>query len=272
MATLQRDGISIYYELAGESGTRGTIAFLNGVMASTGSWAFYVSPLVKAGYRVLLHDFRGQLASDKPSGPYSFVQHVEDLQFLMDHLDIPAAHLIGTSYGGEIAMRAAIEIPKRVRSITVINSVSEMDPLLESFIRSWIALAQSGDAELFYWGIVPSIYSRNFLGTHRNELSERAARLAALPSEFFHGQTELYKAFLNDADITAKLPTIKCPALILCGEEDILKPPRFSRIIAEALPHSQLALIPGCGHVAIFEAAEFILDSITGFLQNQVRE
>ncbi len=269
MPTLKRDGVSIYYELAGESGTRGTIAFLNGVMASTGSWAFYVSPLVKAGYRVLLHDFRGQLASDKPSGPYSFVQHVEDLQFLLDHLDIPAAHLVGTSYGGEIAMRAAVEIPKRVRSITVIDSVSELDPLLESFIHSWIALAQSGDAELFYWGIVPSIYSRGFLGAYRNGLSERAARLARLPSEFFHGQIELYKAFLRDAEITEELSAVRCPALVLCGEEDILKPPHFSRIIAEAIPHSQFGLIPGCGHVAIFEAAEFVLNSITGFITNQ---
>jgi 3-oxoadipate enol-lactonase len=269
MPHVSRDGVSIYYEYKEAEGSGETVAFLNGVMASTSSWGYYVNPLLKAGYNVLLHDFRGQLASDKPEGPYSFAQHMDDFRYLLDSLDIRQAHLVGTSYGGEIAMRAAIDIPDRVRSITVIDSVSELDPLVESFVGSWMALAKSGNPEAFYWGMVPSIYSRRFLRSQWDSLSTRAKQVNQLPPEFFHGQIELYKAFLQDVTMTDELGAVQCPALVICGEEDILKPPKFSRIIADSIPQSRFVLLPRTGHVAIFEEPDTILSLVRGFLQEQ---
>jgi 3-oxoadipate enol-lactonase len=267
MPCISREGVSIYYELMEAEEARGTIAFLNGVMASTNSWAFYINPLRKAGYNILLHDFRGQLASDKPEGPYSFSQHIEDFRYLLDHLELGQVHLAGTSYGGEIAMRAAIDMPERILSITVIDSVSELDPLVESFVGSWMASAGSGDPEVFYWGMVPSIYSRRFLSSQWDNLSARAQQVRKLPPEFFRGQIELYKAFLQDVTMTQELDSVQCPALIICGEEDILKPPKFSRIIADSIPDSRFVLLPRTGHVAIFEEPALILSLIRGFLQ-----
>lgn len=270
MSVLEADKVSLYYEYRSPSDpaqSRGeTVALLNGVMASASSWEVYAESLTDAGYHVLLHDFRGQLLSGTPAGPYHFNDHRDDFLAICRHLNISRCHLIGTSYGGEIAMRIGVDRPDMVASLVIIDSVSELDALVESFVSSWIALAETRNAELFYKSVLPSLYSRHFLASNREMLAQRAEKMKQLPGEYFSGQIELYRAFLNDVTMTPELSRITAPTLVTCGEEDILKPPRFSRIIAERIPNAQLKLIPRAGHVAVFEAANSLITMIRDFL------
>jgi 3-oxoadipate enol-lactonase len=53
---------------------------------------------------------------------------------------------------------------------------------------------------------------------------------------------------------------------VVCGEEDILKPVKFSKLIAENIPNSELAVIPNCGHVTIFEKPHVLNSMLLGFV------
>jgi 3-oxoadipate enol-lactonase len=223
------------------------------------------------GWGVLLHDFRGQLQSDKPPGPYSFERHVDDLTALIDALEIESVHLVGTSYGGEVALHAAVARPERVRSLAVIDAASEIDALLEAFVRSWILLARRETAREFYWAAIPSLYSTAFIHRNRAFLEERVEDFAVLPEEYFAGQRTLYETFLG-LDVTGQLSAIRCPTLVICGEEDLLKPPRFSRLIAERIPRSELVLLPGCGHAAFLEQPETIRSLLYGFARRHASD
>ncbi len=275
MATISVNGITIHYEhRRAPTGAdaavppRGeTVALLNGVMASTSSWEYYAGILTGAGYDVLMHDFRGQLLSEKPEGPCTFAQHREDFLQLCRALEIGACHLVGTSYGGETAMRIAMDSPDTVKSLVIIDSVSELDSLVERFVQSWIALAETGDTSLFYSNVLPSLYSRSFLRDQSAMIDGRAERMRELPPDYLRGQIELYRAFLKDVTMTPELAKIQAPALVVCGAEDILKPVRFSEIIAREIPTSELVVIPDCGHVAVFEKPETLATLILGFLQ-----
>lgn len=57
----------------------------------------------------------------------------------------------------------------------------------------------------------------------------------------------------------------------MAGEEDVLKPRRFSDIMAREIPHAQYALIPECGHVTIFEKPEVLNSLLIGFILNQIK-
>lgn len=268
MSVFNSSGLDIYFEwYPGSNGK--TIAFLNGVMASTNSWVIYSAFFRERGYGVLLHDFQGQLRSDKPQGPCTFNEHTADLAALADHLGIESLHLAGTSYGGEVALQFAMDYPEKTLSLCIIDSVSETDALLDAFIRSWIQLAKKETAEAFYWSAVPSLYSSSFLSNHMDMLTQRAAAFKELPDDYFAGQRMLYENFLG-IHMTAKLKDITCPALVVCGTDDILKPPKFSRLIAERIPSSRLVLLPDCGHVAIFEQPETLIDLLLGFLERLV--
>lgn len=266
MAYFQTDGIELYYEVHGDPDGSETIAFLNGVMASTSSWSLLWPVFARAGFRVILHDFKGQLKSSKPEGPYTFAQHCAEARALFASLGVECLHLVGTSYGGEAAMKFAILYPEMVKSLTVIDSVSELDPVLEGFLESWKTLCDTGDGEAFFHGMAPSIYGSAYTAANREKLAGRAKAIKENPGGYLEGQKILYDTFLQDVTMTDQLVGVQCPALVLCGEEDILKPPRFSKIIADHIPRAEYLTIPSCGHVAIFEKPGELESAIFGFV------
>lgn len=253
MFYINKENKKIYFEVINESSTKDVLVFLNGVMASTRSWVNQYEVLKKEGYKIVLHDFVGQLRSDKFEGLYSFEKHAEDVNELLVSLNVTKAHLIGTSYGGEVAMKYAIMYPHKVQSISVINSVSELDEHLISGVTEWIGLAKTYNGELFFNGMMPSIYGETYINNNREQLAKRAKAMNTIPKDYFDGQISLYKTFINDVKMTSELHKIECPALIICGEEDTLKPVKFSQIISNNIKDSKLVTIPDCGHVTIFE-------------------
>lgn len=270
MPTHLINSINLYYELINPESTKATLVFFNGVMASASSWKDQVDVFKKLGYKILIHDLRGQLKSDKPQGPYSFVQHAHDSVELMKACGIDKAHLIGTSYGGEVALSIGIHFSEVVQSISVINSVSELDQTLIRFVSSWKMMAQTYDGELFFRGMLPGVYHPTYLEKNKDLLDLRAKQFASLPKDYFDGQIALYDTFMSDLNLTPYLHRIQVPVLIVAGEDDVLKPRRFSDIMANAMPHAQYALIPQCGHVTIFEKPEVLASLLCGFILNQI--
>lgn len=269
MANAQINGITLFYEEKGNPESDKVILFLNGVMASTSSWSFQIPVFEKLGYRIVLHDFRGQLRSEKPEGPYTFKQHALDTVALMDFLKIDKAHLIGTSYGGEVAMKLAIDHLSRVCSLSVIDSVSELDTVLSAFVYGWIDAAKSNDGERFFKLMMPSIYSDTFIKKNQDMLNRRTQAMKSTDPSYFEGQITLYETFLNDVTMTADLKTITCPTLVVFGENDILKPRKFSQIIVDEIKHAEYLTLPDCGHVTIFEKPDALNSALLGFVVKQ---
>lgn len=242
------------------------VVFLNGVMASASSWYFIMKPFVQKGYRVVLHDFKGQLKSDKPKGPYSFEEHAKETIEILKELGIDKAHFIGTSYGGEVALNIGFRYPGVVRSISVLNSVSELDDHLESEINHWIELCKQNDGYQFFWQMAQSIYGPTFMKEQMSFLEERAQATAKVRPEYFEGQIWLYQTFNKDVHMTNRLKEIQAPTLVVAAEHDTLKPPKFSKIIADEIKGSEYVLIPDCGHVAIFEKPNELISLLLGFI------
>jgi len=269
MASVTLNGVSLFYEEKGNLKSPKSVFFLNGVMASTSSWALQVPVFEKLGFRIVLHDFRGQLKSDKPQGPYTFKQHAQDTVDLMDHLGIQSAHIVGTSYGGEVAMKMAIDHPSRVQSLCLIDSVSELDSVLSAFVYGWKDAAQTKDGERFFKLMMPSIYSDTFIKNNQDMLEKRTLAMKTMAPSYFEGQIALYDTFLNDVTMTSDLPKIKCPALVIVGENDILKPRKFSQIMVDGIKNAEFLMIPDCGHVTIFEKPDALNSALLGFILKQ---
>ena len=266
MAVFNYEGINLFYEELGNPDGKVAIGFLNGVMASTSSWGFICPVFEKLGYRIILHDFMGQLKSDKPDRTYSFDEHCMQAKALYESLGITKIHLIGTSYGGEAAMRFAMMYPEMTETISIIDSASELTPVMKGFLESWKTLCDIGDGEIFFNGMVPSIYGNEFIEKNQELLSSRAAAIKDNPNGYLEGQKHLYDTFKEDLYMTDRLHEISCPALILCGTEDILKPPACAQLLADNIPNAEYVLIPGSGHVTIFERHRELTSAILGFI------
>ena len=255
------DGTEIHYELRGPEDAP-VVAFLNGILMTTRSWVLQ-RPAFERRYRCLYHDFRGQLLSDKPPGPYTFERHAADLAALLDHLGIERCHLVGTSYGGEVGMLYAAEHPRRVATLSAISCVSHLEPLLRRQVDLWRAAGANGDA-LFRIS-APFNYSNAFLAADSLLIEQGARRLADYPAEFFVGFERLLDAFTG-LDLRTHLADIRCPTLVLCGSEDIMKPPAYSAELAAAIPDTEYLLVPGAGHAVVIEKAGTVNTAVLGFL------
>lgn len=255
--------LELYYELEGDGPE--TIVFLNGIGMSAPMWKPMVDHFAPR-YRCLSHDFRGQMLSDKPAGRYSMEMHVEDTLALLDALGIAKAHLVGTSYGSEVAQILACTAPERAASLNVITGVSETDALLRAAVDSWGYCARSGDGIAFYKSLLPWSYSPAFLADHQATLRARGEEFAHVPREFLTAFGQLADAFL-ELDCTARLKDIRCPTMIVAAELDIIKPPRFSEIIRREIRHAEFHVIPGAGHAVVVEDPQALNRLLDDFLR-----
>ena len=84
----------------------------------------------------------------------------------------------------------------------------------------------------------------------------------------FDAVLELLLSFLQ-LDITADLRKITAPTLVVVGELDLIKPRKYSEIVAAEIPNAEFAVIPHAGHAAMWEQAEVFNSLILGFLAKQ---
>lgn len=263
MAEIQVNGTQLYYELHGPEQAE-VLVLANGVLMSTASWALQTAVLSK-NYRVLLHDCRGMWRSAHPAGPYTMELHADDLAALMDGLGIEKAHIAGISYGAEMGMAFALKYPARTRSLILCSAVSHSDPVLEGLIGGWVAAARMKDPALLYQVSYPLNFSDAYIAANWAALEAAGERYNLLDLD---AVLELLLCF-NRFNISADLHKIDAPTLVMVGEQDILKPRKYSEIIAREIPGAQLAVVPHAGHALCLEQAGLFNALVLGFLARQ---
>ena len=260
MPHLRVNGVNLYYEFQGpEDGE--LLVLNNGVFMNTTSWAFQLPALTKR-YRVLAYDMRGQGRSEHPEGEYSLEQHGEDLAALMTALGLGKAHMVGTSYGGELNLVMAIHHPEFVHSQVIITSVSHSDALLNAMIERWIIAAHLGDGPMFFRLIYADTYSEAFLQERPELVPMAEKRYAELDLPAAERLVRSFQKF----NITPLLDRVAVPTLIASAELDLLKPRKYGEIMHRAIKGSEFHIIPGSGHVAVLEKAAEVNTLILGFL------
>ena len=263
MPTFTNNDITMYYRVDGEENKK-PLLFLNGIMASVSSWDYFVKPLVKQGFKVIRYDFRGQLRSDKPKGAYTFKMHVEDTVALLQHLNITQTDVCGTSYGGEIALKFAALYPDYVNKLMIINSTAKLDEGLKRVVSSWIGFASTLNHETFMKGLIPFLYSDEYLMKEANTVSQMIDAMKHLSDDYFIGQQYLYETFLNDCDLEAELSIIEHECLLIGASLDVLKPMRMTLYMHEKLANSEVIELPDSAHVSIFEKQALLLKLMIG--------
>lgn len=261
MPTIAANGIQLYYELHGPEDAE-ILVLSNGVLMSTASWAFQ-TPAFSEHYRLLLYDCRGMWQSDHPPGPYSMELHADDLAALLRALGIAEAHIAGTSYGAEISMVFALKYPQMTRSLIVTSAVSHLDRLLEGMLDIWLAATRARDPDLLFKVVYPLTFSEAWIAGNQETLDLARERYRHLDMDAF---LELLLSF-QQLNVTAGLKGIGAPTLVVVGEDDLLKPRKYSEIIAAEIPGAELAVIPRAGHAAMWEQPGVFNSLILGFLK-----
>jgi 3-oxoadipate enol-lactonase len=267
MPKIEVNGTQIHYEQHGwENEDADVLVLSNGVLMSTASWAFQ-TPTLSKHHRLLLYDCRGMWQSEHPPGPYSMEMHADDLAALLDALGIERAHIGGASYGAEISMLFALKYPEKTYSLIAATAVSQIDPILEGIIGSWIAAARAKDPDLLLQVVYPLVFSEPWIAANQEALDLARERYGRLDYDAF---LELLLSF-SQLNITAELPEITAPTLVIAGEEDLVKPRKYSEIIAREIPNAEFVVVPYAGHAVMWEQAGVFNSLILGFVTKHVK-
>jgi 3-oxoadipate enol-lactonase len=249
MPFLACNGICLYYELHGPEGAP-VLVLNNGIlMNAAASWSAQL-PAFASNFRVLLYDCRGQGQSDHPETPYSMDQHADDLAALLDGLGIRRAHVLGISYGGEVAQAFAVKHQGRVRSLILADTVSEVGPELRLIVEGWKAAALTNNADLFFLVTVAWNFSPEFIAARAAILQAARARYRELD---LPAVARLCDAFLG-VNFTDRLHTLTVPTCVIVGQRDQLKGSDYAQTIHQAVPGSQMKVLPGAGHAVCMES------------------
>jgi 3-oxoadipate enol-lactonase len=248
-------------------GTGEPVLLLNGGMMSIASWDALL-PAFAERYRVLRCDFRGQLRS--PGEPHpSLDGHVADVLALLDALAVDRVHLVGTSFGGEVALLLAASAPERVASLTAVTVTDVCTEELRSASEELRAACRQtfagGDRRRIHDLLIPAFYSPSWVTAHRDELDARREQVALLPDAWFAAAERLL-ASLEHLDLRPRLAEITCPTLVVAAEHDRIMPLERARALVAAIAGSRLEIVPGSGHVLVNEQPERLARICLGFL------
>ncbi len=279
MPHLDTNGIVTYFEdsaLAGVSGP--LVVLIHGHSADLRLWDEQVPSLTAAGYRVIRYDVRGHGRSAAPPTGYTWENYAADLADLMERLSVDAAHVVGLSMGGGIALQFALSAsggPARVLSITLVDSALPGFTYSDEFSRQVQALVAAVRAEsLSAEGASPRAALERLWLTHPlfDGLRRFPGRFQRLREMVLAFPAADYREGATPAGyapvVIERLHEIAAPTLVLVGEMDIPDFHLVADILAENLPHARKVVLPDCGHVPPMEQPDTFNRALIAFLRD----
>jgi 3-oxoadipate enol-lactonase len=254
------NGIDTYYEIHGKLGAP-WLAFSHSLACSVRMWDAQIEAF-KDRFRILAYDTRGHGKSAAPAGPYTLEAMADDLRALVSHLDIQRLHFVGLSMGGMIGQTFAIKYPGVFSSLALADTTSrypaEAAPLWQERIRT----AETKGMEPLVQPTLERWFTAPFREKNADTVRKIATAISTTPVAGYAGCC----AAIPKINVTARLKGIKCPVLVICGEQDPGTPPAMAREIHENTPGSKLVLIPQAAHLSNLEQPAAFNRALEGFL------
>ena len=260
--------LDIWYEVINPvDSPRATVLLVMGYATTALAWPdHFIQPLVDSGYQVVRFDNRGVGMSDwvenwDADNPYTLEDMGEDAIAILDDLGVEKAHVVGTSMGGMIAQRMAINHSDRLLTLTsIMSSGYAADPNLPSGSSNfqWNVLKLS-----LKYGLIPSERNAIFFvcsihnmlaGDGGYDLSlEEAAQRTLYEVRHRRGMNRAVpnqhaSAIITSGSLYDKLGSITAPTLVIHGKSDPLVLFEHGEKNATMISNAKTIWIDGMGH------------------------
>lgn len=264
------NGLKVHYKKMGQG--QPVMILLHGFGASTFSWRDVMEPLAANG-TVIAYDRPAFGLTERPmlwdwsgDSPYSAASQVDLLIGLMDNLEIQQAILIGNSAGGSVAVQTALEHPKRVQALVLVDAAiygsGTISPWMIPFIQTpqMDHLGPLMARQIQKWG-------EEFLNRAWHDPSKISAEVREgyrKPLKITHWDRALWQITraYQPSDLQNRLKDLNLPVFVITGDDDRIVPTDSSLRLAKEIPNAALNVIPSCGHVPQEEAPQEFLAAV----------
>lgn len=260
---LDVDGQVWAYE---ERGSGPAIVFLHGRLSGKGAWRRQMEAL-GARYRCIAFDFPGHGESPLHPDGWSMNDLVAAIPRLLDGLGEQQAALVGLSLGGAVAMRAAVTAPERVRALVTMGAGGDRPgrDALERQARLGQTLLHGSPVERreAVARRQATSHTRGWAQAHPYEaLIERNLVLSYDGRAMAHVTDP--KPDREPIDMEARFRDIRCPTLVVWGDEDVRA--SWGPRMVDAIPDARLVTIAGAGHHVTDDASAAATAALVEFM------
>jgi 4,5:9,10-diseco-3-hydroxy-5,9,17-trioxoandrosta-1(10),2-diene-4-oate hydrolase len=206
-----------------------------------------------AGYRVIVPDLPGYGASDKPETLYTLDFFVAALSELLDRLDIGRCILVGNSLGGAIALKLALDQPRRISRLALMAPGGLMDKeqyyLQMEGIQKMAAAFAAGELN-------DAAGMRRLLGLQLFDASLLSDETVEERVAVVRQQPLCVLGTMQVPNLAARLGELQCPILGFWGMNDKFCPVSGAQTMMQACGRIRFVLLSECGHWAMVEHRE----------------
>lgn len=255
---------TLAYEIAG---TGEPVIFIHGALVSDSLRPLLAETNLANQYQLIHYHRRGYGESDRVTGAVSISDQAEDCAALLQHLNVGPVHVVGHSYGGDVALQLALDHPDMVHSLILLEPaliVGESGPEYRQ------SLAQGGE---LYRSVETETLVHQFLLARWSDYRETLDRV--LPGAYARAVIDAETTFeyelpgLLDWPFTeTEARQIQQPTLSVLGGDSNAFSPRFGEVhqlLQQWLPHAEGITIPGVTHFLTIQDPEAVSNGLASF-------
>lgn len=268
MSTVKVNGVELFYNESGRGPE--TIVFSHGLLMDHSMFEAQRAAF-EGSYRVIAYDHRGQGQSADPGQGYDMDTVAADAAALIQALHAAPCHFAGLSMGGFAGMRLAARRPELLRTLTLMNTGAQKQSAADRLRYNFLAQLVKIVGPAPFTGIaVKELFGKTTRSStdpaRRKMLEEWTAKLRSRPKN----TAQALMGVMNRPEFAPEeLAAIRCPTLIITGEDDTAQPPQNSEKLAAAIRNSKLVRIPGSGHSSSLEAPQAVIEAMRELMEGQ---
>lgn len=255
MSIVIADGERLHYRLhRDEPGPGGRpLLLVHGAGGSLMHWPAELRRL--PGHSVYALDLPGHGGSGG-AGREEIGAYAEVVKGFADGLSLPPFVLGGHSMGGAIALEFALRYPTRLVGLVLVGTGAKLrvaPQILNGLLNDFEGTA--GLLATWTHGTQPPPNLLRLYVRRLRDVDPRVTRGDFVACDLFDRRSDIAR--------------IQLPALVICGEEDRMTPPKFSEFLAGQLGAAQLVVISGAGHMVMLERPAAVAEAVAGFLERR---
>ncbi len=244
-----------------QAGAGPDLLLLPGLGANLHVWYPQLRAL-SSSFRVTAVDTRGHGRSSRSAGPYTVEQLAGDAAALIRTLGLAPAAVVASSMSCLTAIELAVTAPELVSSLVLVGGFPALTQAGKDRFEERARLAQNGGMEELADLVVAGALGAT---THRTQPALAGLFRASVMANDPDAYVASIRA-IQSGDVTARLPEVRCPTLVLLGDEEQVAPLAMARKLVAGIPGARLRVLPQAGHLPFMEQPAAFNAALVEFL------
>jgi proline iminopeptidase len=276
-------GFNLFYRQFGNP-EKGEILCLHGGPGATHDYLLALTDLADHGYRVTFYDQLGCGRSQLPKDISLFVpeRYVEELEAFRKKMRLGRPHIIGSSWGGMLAIAYALKYQRNIATMTTVGGLHSVPLTVQEMQRMKRGLPKDVQETMAKYEAEGEYENPEYMKAVMVFYRKHLCRLPEWPAELSYSMEHVSKPVYGAMngpneftiignirywDVTHLLGTIQVPTLVLGGKYDEVSP-LVARGIHKGIGGSELTIFPNSSHVAFWEERGSFMKRVLTFLGN----